>query len=212
MEHQKLSLDQLTEYYKRLTFLKSIYTTLETEYRILHAQNRTPAEIVRLAQLQAAVEHIGYLQARVDSMDHYKDTALKASLFERIIRQRCASEALGGTCDTLLVVPCKDAGRHIHQTLFDTLRISDLESSPRMIFEKSQKMVEDFQLVFNPLPEPTPKVQGPVKARDELEEEHVFSLAKPKKPKTDIDKLKNQGLLALPRLWGLIAISRIGLA
>lgn len=78
--------------------------------------------------------------------------SLKASSFEQIIRERCSKESLSGICDTILVVPCRDAGRKIHEAVFHKL-CAMKPGSAREIFDESVTLMEDFQLIFCPAPE-----------------------------------------------------------
>lgn len=183
-----MSAGNLVAYSQRLQNIKSIYQSLESTYRRTNtAFPRPPATVARLAQLQGAVEHMGYLSARVEALMAYNDETIVIPLFERIIRQRCSIEAFDGICDTLLVVPCKNAGRQIHQTLFDTLCALNPKSSPSEMFGRSAVMMQNFPLIFTPLADPAkkPLEQVPINDSDNAT---VFDVKTPNSIESESDK------------------------
>lgn len=130
------------------------------------------AQVACLCQLEAATDHMRFFRARVQELRAMRDREFSAGSFERIMRQRCAAESLTGICDTLLIVPCPDAGRQIHETLFHTLRektSSTTIAGLKAIFDQSVEILQDFQFVLSPSPERSTPTTPPMNARGSKE-------------------------------------------
>lgn len=143
-----MTYDDIQRYRDRLTLVQSIYFAAERSLK----GPRSP----RTAQCQIMADYIGVYIKRVEALIGSMDEESEVALFEKIIRQRCARESLGGICDSALVVPCENAGFMIHEALFTQLHSQASKSSPNNppnvqdIFNISVTMMEDFHLILSP--------------------------------------------------------------
>lgn len=151
LNDETLTWNDLDDYFKDLEDISAIYFHIE---RTVRRERPSPSRSARLDQAETATDHMFFLLSRVQALRDDPDTELSAAIFGQLMRQRCAAESLPGICDTLFLVTCVDAGRQIHETLFNVLVKEKCSSDPtdeeaETIFEESVRIVEDFQLVLS---------------------------------------------------------------
>lgn len=135
---------------RTLAFFSQRLETIELLYERAEKSNAIVGSDARMAQMRTVVEHISFHYKRVIALMGKPDGD---ATFDYIIRRRCSAEALTGICDSMLVVPCKDAGFEIHEALFLSLCAASPEADLQQVFDESVALMEDFHLVISPTPD-----------------------------------------------------------